>query len=409
VTGRRSTTASPPASGTQRPRVLRIITRLNVGGPATHVVLADRGLRARGWETLLVHGSVEPDEAEIDLEGVEVPRIRVTSLGRAIDPVGDGRTLVRLVSLIRRYRPDIIHTHLSKAGLLGRIAAMLASPAPRVHTFHGTIFGGYFGGRASQTFLTAERLLARRTDRIVALSRLQEQELLDHRVGTADRIRIVPLGLDLGRFGTTDRESARARLGIPNGIVMILAIGRLVPIKRLDRLVRAFSAVVEQHPEARLYIVGGGSERAPLERLVRAFGLESVVVFAGWSSDGPDWYAAADLVALTSDREGTPLALIEAAAAARAVVATDAGAVADIVIDGQTGFVVPLDRDDILEERLAMVVQDADLRRRLGESGPARATAWTADRLVDDLDRLYREVLTERGAPWTTRSSSRSP
>jgi glycosyltransferase involved in cell wall biosynthesis len=376
-----------------RPRVLRIITRLNVGGPATHVVLADRGLRERGWETLLVHGDVEPDEAEVDLTAAGVPMERVPSLVRSIRPATDARALASIAGIIRRYRPDIVHTHLSKAGLIGRLAAIATSRAPRVHTFHGTIFGGYFGGAASRAFLGIEQVLARRTTRLIALSSLQRAELLEHRVTSEDRIAIVPLGLDLDRFGTTDRATARARLGIPVGACVVLAIGRLVPIKRLDRLVRAFAAVAPRHPAARLYLVGDGSERPAIERLVGSFGLGDRVVLAGWSSSSPDWYAAADVVALTSEREGTPLALIEAAAASRPVVATEAGGVADVVADGVTGFVVPRDAGDRLAERLDALLGDGDLRARLGAAGPAHAAGFTAPRLVDDLDRLYRSLL----------------
>ena len=376
-------------------RILRIITRLNVGGPATHVVLADRGLRERGWETLLVHGRVESHEQEVPLEGLGIPMLRLPVLGRAVRAGDDARALRSLVRIVRRYRPDIVHTHLSKAGLVGRTAAMLVSPAARIHTFHGTVFGGYFPPSMTSAIVRAERFLAHRSARIIALSPRQQAELVAHRIAPVDRIRIVPLGLDLARFAGLDRHAARAALGIPLGATVVVSIGRLVPVKRLDRLITAFAAV-RHGIDARLYLVGDGSEREALDRQIDALGLASRVTLAGWRTDTPLWYAAADVVALTSDHEGTPLALIEAAAAARPVVATDAGGVADVVDDGVTGYVVPREDFAALVDRLERLVRDPNVRDRMAHGAPARASRYDAHRLVADLDELYREVLLEQ-------------
>ena len=387
---------SKRASGPVQPRVLRVITRLNVGGPATHVLVADRGLRERGWETLLVYGVVEPDEMEVPLGGVDLPMKQLSTLVRPISPVSDARALASLARIIRAYRPHVIHTHLSKAGLLGRGAAMFSSRAVRIHTFHGNVFEGYFGSRTSGMIQRTERFLGARTDRIVAISDRQHEELLKYRVAPDARIRVVPLGLDLGRFEGHDRAGARARLGIDDATVAVVAIGRLVPIKRIDRLIRAFSAAVAGAPEIRLYLVGDGSERSSLEELAASLGVADRVAFAGWSSDTPTWYAAADVVALTSDREGTPLALIEAAAAGRPVIASDVGGVADIVVDGETGLVFPPDDEDALAAALVRLARDPVLRLRLGSAAPTHARSYSAERLVDDLDSLYRQALLDR-------------
>ena len=388
--------AAGQAAGRGGPRILRVITRLNVGGPATHVLLADRGLRERGWQTLLLHGQVEPDEAEVDLTGIDLPLRRVPSLARPIRPLADARAFAAIVQAIREHRPQIIHSHLSKAGLIARSAGLATSSAARVHTFHGTVFGGYFGDRTSGAIVRAERFLGARSSRVIALSELQRAELVEHRIAPPDRIRIVPLGLDLGRFGGLDRDAARATLGEPADAFLVVAIGRLVPIKRIDRLVRAFGVLAERVPAARLAIVGDGAERPRLEAQVADLGLAGRVRFAGWQSDTPAWHAAADVVALSSDREGTPLTLIEAAAAGRPVVATAVGGVADVVDDGRTGFVVEPDDEASLAERLERLALDPNLRTRLGRAAPARADAFAAGRLVDDLDRLYREILAER-------------
>jgi glycosyltransferase involved in cell wall biosynthesis len=376
---------------------------MNIGGPATHVVVADSGLADLGWETLLLFGSTEPDEAEVDLQATTIPMERIPNLARPIRPIADMRATAAIARVIRRYRPDVIHTHLSKAGLLGRAAAMATSRAIRIHTFHGTVFGGYFGADASAAIIRAERFLGHHSAAIVALSNRQRDELIDHRVAPAARIQVVPLGLDLERFvpGRDDvaRMSARSSLGIPAEAVVVVSIGRLVPIKRLDRLIDAFALASVRAPAMLLYLVGDGSEREALRARVVAAGLADRVMFVGWSAASPDWYAASDVVALTSDREGTPLALIEAAAAGRPVVATDVGGVADVVVDGTTGFVVPASSIDALADSLAGLALDPGLRQRMGGEAPSHAATYSAERLVSDLDTLYREALTELRHP----------
>lgn len=376
------------------PRVLRVVTRMNVGGPATHVVVANQGLRAHGWETLLVFGTIESDEAEVDVDSLDLPFERVSSLKRAIDPAHDLRAAATLARIIRRFRPDVIHTHLSKAGLLGRAVAMASSRAVRIHTFHGTVFGGYFGSTASSAIVRAERFLGHHSHAVVALSKRQRDELAEYRIAPKARIHVVPLGLPLDRFtlarGADARRAARSALGIRPDAFMVLAIGRLVPIKRLDRLIDALALVAPAVPELRVDFVGGGSEREDLEKRISVAGLVDRVVFDGWSSDAPTWYAAADLVVLTSDREGTPLALIEAAAAGRPVVATDVGGVSDVVVDGRTGFVVAADDTPGFAERVVRLARDPQLRASMARDAPQRAARYDAARLVTDLDRLYR-------------------
>ena len=361
------------------PRVLRIITRMNVGGPATHAAVADRGLRGRGWETMLAFGGVEPDEAEVDIESLDIPVQRIPTLHRAIDPIADIRAAATVAGIVRRYRPDVIHTHLSKAGLLGRTVALATSRALRVHTFHGTVFGVYFGSTTSGAIVRTERFLGHHSHAVVALSDRQRQELE----------RFAPAQSDEAR------RTARIALGIPQDVVVVLAIGRLVPIKRLDCLIDAMALVAPVVPDVCVYFVGDGSERNDLEDRVAVAGLTDRMFFRGWSSDSPSWYAASDVVALTSDREGTPLALIEAAASGRPVVATDVGGVSNVVVDGQTGFVVSAADTSGLADRIIRLAHDSGLRATMGRDAPAHSALYDAARLVSDLDGLYRACLAE--------------
>lgn len=382
-----------------RPRVLRIITRMSVGGPSTHALLADRGLAERGWETLLVHGTVEPWEVEIDVAAAGIATRRIPSLQRSISPATDARAFAEIVRLVRRYRPHVIHTHLSKAGLLGRLAAMGVSRAPRVHTFHGTLFGGYFGPTATGGIVRLERFLGARTTRTIAISELQRIELLDYGVAPESRIVIVPLGLDIGRFAGADRAAERRALGIAPEALVVVAVGRLVPIKRLERLVSAIATIRAGIPAVRLYLVGDGDARPSIEAAVDAAGIRAITTFAGWTADSRPWFAAADVVALTSDREGTPLSLIEAAASGRPIVATAVGGVPDVVADGVSGFLVRPDDEAALADRLRRLLSDERLRHQMGKEGRGSVERFDARHLADRLDTLYRELLTGRTAP----------
>ena len=371
-----------------RGRILRVITRLAASGVATHVTIADRGLSERGWETLLLHGRLEPGEQEIDLPVPGVRTRRLRHLARPVDPLEDARAVVELARIIGEYRPTVIHTHHSKAGLVGRSAAILAG-VPRVHTFHGHVFEGYFGRRTSSAIVTTERLLARRTSQLIALSERQRADLVARGIAPQERIRIVPLGLDLDRFADGDRESSRAALAVDPAAYAIVMLGRLVPIKRIDRLLRVVAAVVGVRADARLYVVGDGSDRESLVDLAASLGITDRVEFRGWSGDPAAWYAAADVVALSSDNEGTPLTLIEAAAAGRPVVATAVGGVLDIVADETTGFVVDPSDEDAFARRLLELAADRGLRERMGRAAVPTAARFSASRLVDDLEDVY--------------------
>jgi glycosyltransferase involved in cell wall biosynthesis len=386
----------PTSGGTRPRRVLRVITRLVVSGPATHVVLADRGLAERGWQTLLVHGTVQPDEAEIDIDAAGIAHERVPSLMRPVRPAADARTFAALVGIIRRYRPDVIHTHQSKAGLLTRAAAMASSRAVRVHTFHGTVFDGYFSPRVSAAIIRAETFLAGHTDRLVALSDGLRDDLVARGIAPASRFTVIPLGVNLERFAAADRLESRRERGIPEHELAIVALGRFAPIKRLDRAIRVFATVHERRPETVLHLVGDGAIRSELQPLAASLGIADAVRFEGWSSDAAGWLAAADVVLQASDNEGTPLTLVEAGAAGRAVVATDVGGVRSVVIDGENGLLVPAGDEAALTDALARVTADGTLRAALGDGGRRLADRFGAGRLTDDLDALYRDLLRER-------------
>jgi glycosyltransferase involved in cell wall biosynthesis len=393
-------------------RVVRVITRLNVGGPARHVALLEAHLPARGYRSSLVHGALHTGEAEFPVQaGPGHDVVRIPSLGRAVRIGGDVVAWWRVLRVMFRVKPDVVHTHTAKAGALGRIAAFVynrtraaSGRAVVVHTFHGHVFHGYFGPWTSRLVQTFERGLARLTDRVVAITEGQRRDLVErYRIVPAARAVVVPLGLDLDPFAAADtssRASVRQALGFAPDDVVCAFVGRLVPIKHVDLLVHACARVFARHPNGRLLIVGDGECRAGLEALVRDRGLDARVRFVGWRTDLTNIYAAADVVALSSRNEGTPVALIEAMAAGRAVVATAVGGVPEVVEDGVTGRLVADDDEVALASAIDELFADAAARARLGAAArDSVLRRFGYARLVTEIDAIYRDALADvRGA-----------
>jgi glycosyltransferase involved in cell wall biosynthesis len=394
---------------TPRVKVVRIIARLNVGGPARHVVLLNAGLDALGYDTLLVYGSVAAGEASLEqmAESYAIRRVKIPELGPRISPLDDLRAFARLTALLFCETPDVIHTHTAKAGTLGRLAAVIFNMTRRpsrravvVHTFHGHVFEGYFHPAVNAGVRAVERTLAAMSDRIVAISPRQRADIVDRlRVTPAANTVTVPLGLDLDRLLRMPEHSPNLRetLRIPSEACVVGFVGRLVPIKAVDVLLRACAAAQRRQPALYLLVVGDGPLRADLEALATTLGIMPVVRFIGWTDDLPRVYATMDVCALSSINEGTPVALIEAMAAGRAVAATAVGGVPDVLADGKAGRLVPPGDTNALADALADLAGDAAERARLGHLGRAHvAERFAASRLVRDIDSLYREALDAR-------------
>ncbi len=389
----------------QATRVMRVIARLNVGGPAHHVSILAAGLDPQRYRTLLLAGRLGPGEGSFEhlaaRSGVDARR--VPALRPELSAASDARAVGALVRAMVRFRPQIVHTHTAKAGLVGRLAAHLAPiPTPIVvHTYHGHVLRGYFSERVSSALLVAERRLATWSDVLVGVSEATVAELVELGVAPRDRFRVIPLGLELDRFaavGPADRAGARAALGVPADARVVSYAGRFAPIKRLDVLVGAVALAARSEPRLVALLAGDGETRGEAERLARDLGVSAHFRFLGFRDDLPLIAAASDAAVLCSDNEGTPVALIEAAAAGLPSVATDVGGVADIVAPG-TGNLVAA--GDVPALAFAMLDITADLERSRAMGRQARRhvlTRFAAPRLVDDVDALYRDALAVRGA-----------
>lgn len=382
-------------------RLLRVIARLNIGGPAIQAISMTRLLEDRGYETTLVRGSEAPGEGSMDdlAEALRVRPVHVRSLQR--NPgFGDLRALAALIGIVTRQRPAIVHTHAAKAGTLGRLAAVLApgrSSRVIVHTFHGHSLRGYFSSRTQSIYLAIERFLAGRTDRLIAVSEEVRDDLVELGVAPAERFEVIPLGFDLSPFTVEEQERAqrgrrlRAELGIPEQARLVTLIARLVAIKRVDRFLRIASLLADRD-DVRFMIVGDGELRDELHASAPARALAGRLTWPGFRRDMPDVCFASDIVALTSENEGTPVSLIEAQAAATPVISTNVGGVASVVRSG--GLLVEPDDEQGFAKAIVRLLDDPEMAKRMAEAGREHVQrTFAQQRLLDDLDGLYRRLL----------------
>jgi len=367
-------------------RIVRIIARMNVGGPAWQVSVLTRRLIEPDFDSVLLVGDVGEGEADfIRLRAPGLPHVRIEGLGRSVRPWSDLVALLRLIKFLRRVKPDVVHTHTAKAGVLGRLAAVVARVPFRVHTFHGHLLHGYFSPLKTTLVIMAERTLARRTDVIAAVGAQVRDDLLAAGIGRADQYRVVPPGVAQPDF--VERAEARRALGLNEEQVAITFVGRLTTIKRPDRLVDAFRLIAERDSRATLIIVGDGELLEETRERARDLGRR--VRFLGWRSDLDLILAASDVAVLTSDNEGMPVTLIEASMAGVPCVTTDVGSAREVVDDGVTGFVARIDSTDIARV-LEVLVVDETQRREMGRQAAQRARErFGEERLAGDYAQIY--------------------
>jgi glycosyltransferase involved in cell wall biosynthesis len=390
--------------GEERIRVLRVIARMNMGGPAYHVSLLSGKLDPGRYDTLLVTGRVGPGEESLqELAERYGAQLRVLdSLGPELRPGPDLRALREIAGIVRGFRPHIVHTHTAKAGFVGRLAALAVRPRPIiVHTYHGHVLEGYFGPTKNALFRNLERTAGRVSDRLIGVSRATVDDLVRLKVAPATKFEAIPIGLELDAFARLNPEQGadfRAEIGATPQDVVATCVGRLVPIKRLEGAIAATAIARELGAPLKLVVVGDGECRDQLEALAADRQVSDAVSFVGYRRDLPAIMAGTDIALLSSDNEGTPVSLIEAAAGGRPAVATRVGGVADVVAE-DAGILVPPRDPKAMGEALARLAEDASMRRRMGERAAAHVLdRFTARHLLQNIDRLYRELLASRAS-----------
>jgi len=384
-------------------KIVRIIARLNVGGPAIHTILLTSGLNDERFSSMLISGVVDISEKDMSYLAEEkgVTPVIIPAMGRKINLFRDLAAFFEILRILKRERPDIVHTHTAKAGALGRLAAVVSGVPVRIHTFHGHIFENYFGKLQAGIFLFIERTLALFSTYIIVVSRAQKEDISKvYKIAPERKIMVVPLGLELDRLASINSHAGKFRgeLGVNEECVLIGIIGRLVPVKNhrmfLDVCKRLSDST--SGTDIRYVIIGGGDQRNFLETRAQELGIDKKVIFCGWKEEVADVYADLDIVVLTSLNEGTPVALIEALAAGKPVVSTDVGGVKDVVEEGINGYLVASGDTEAFAERLKELVADASKRAEFGRSGRLKVVReYSKARLVKDMEELYEMAVKE--------------
>ena len=371
-------------------KVMQIIARMNVGGPAVIVAELMRGLDKSQFEQILVTGYCDENEADyLDTVAKDIKATRIAGLGRSVSLIADLKAYFGLVSLIRKYKPDVIHTHTAKAGVLGRLASLLAGRgAVRVHTFHGHLLHGYFSSALTKLVILIEKFFAARTSVLIAIGSKVNEDLLAAGIGRAHKYRVFFPGLPAPKTGS--KAAAQSALGISSEVLYCTFVGRLTQIKRPDRLLDVAAECKRRGIDLRFLVAGEGELFESSKQ--RALKDQLNVTFFGWRSDIDQIFAASDIAILTSDNEGIPLTLIQAAQAGLPIVATNVGSISDIVINESTGYLTATTATE-MADAIEKLVRDPQLRQMMGAAGKAHAERYfSLDRMIKDHSDLYRSL-----------------
>lgn len=396
------------------PRILRIHNRIVIGGPTLNVLNLTKYL-APGYETMLVAGEKEDHEKDASAlaHAMNIEPVLVSEMGRSVSAKNDVAAYNRIKKLIKEFKPDIVHTHAAKPGLIGRLAAASCKVPVIVHTFHGHVFHSYFSKTKTRLIINTERYLATKANAIVAISEQQKKELaLDFKIAREKKFRIIPLGFELDRF-TLDQDEKRYRFRnefqVADNEIAIGITGRLVPVKNHEVFLKGLSHVLQNTgKKVRAFIVGDGETRQQLEAWAAAlnipytaagdnFDATKPLVFTSWRGDIDVINAGLDIVTLTSLNEGTPVSLIEAQASNKPIVSTRVGGIQDIVIENETALLSGIHDQQLFSDNLLQLVNNDELRNRMGSTGSDWVIKkFSAQRLANDMDHLYQALLRKK-------------
>ncbi len=391
------------------PRVLRIINRFNLGGPAYNVAYLTKYL-APEYETLLIGGEKEPDEDSslFIFNQLGLEPLVIEEMSRSINFLQDVKAYYRIKKIIKEFKPDIVHTHAAKAGALGRLAAYNCKVPVIIHTFHGHIFHSYFGKLKTNIYKNVERFLAKRSTAIIAISERQKQELCEeHKILPIEKTKVIPLGFDLSKFSddqVAKRKAFRETYQIEDEELCIVIIGRLAPVKNHPMFLKAIQYIKKNSTKKiRAVIVGDGNLRTELMQLCDSLGLDhcyypeeqkkATIIFTSWIQDVSYPLAGSEIVCLTSFNEGTPVSLIEAQAASKAIITTKVGGIENSV-SNKAAFLIDIKDENIFCEKLLLLCENAELREKMASFGKDFVfKQFNYTRLVEDVKLLYNSLL----------------
>ncbi|MFH0774105.1 MAG: glycosyltransferase family 4 protein [bacterium] len=378
-------------------KVVHVIARLNIGGPSIYAIILSSGLDKKRFSTTLICGAEGEKEGsmrdEAEKKGINL--IFISELGRELHPIKDIVTFLKLFWIIKKIKPDILHTHTAKAGTIGRLAAWLAGAGVIIHTFHGHVLHSYFSPAKTKLFILIEKLLARITDRIIVLTESQKREILEFGIGRPERFSVIPLGLNLDKFYDLEEKKGilRKELGLSLDTPLIGIVARLAQIKDHKTFFLSARLLLKKIAGVRFIVVGDGPLRSELEELTRELGIKEKVFFLGFREDLDVIYADLSLLVLSSQNEGLPTAIIEAQASCLPVVSTNVGGVSELIKDGETGYLVQAKNPEMLAEAMEKVLKDQNLAKKMGEAGKENSKKYGAERLIRDIEALYESLL----------------
>ncbi|HRG51560.1 MAG TPA: glycosyltransferase [Bacteroidia bacterium] len=391
-------------------RVLRIINRFNLGGPTYNVAYLSKYLSA-DFETLLVGGAKDDSEESSDfiVNNLGLKPIIIEEMQRSINLKKDWAAYLKLKKIIQEFKPDIVHTHASKAGTLGRLAASSCGVPLIVHTFHGHVFHSYFGKLKTTFYKNIERFLAKKSTAIIAISEKQKEELTSiHRICNPEKVVVIPLGFDLSKFQVNQeakRKAFRDRYRVSDDELVVSIIGRLVSVKNHALFLEGIKRVSEKTSQKiRAFIVGDGENRELIEAKAQSLGLafsdaahsssKTILTFTSWIKDIDIALAGSDIITLTSFNEGTPVSLIEAQAANKPIVSTNVGGIENVVLPGITALLCKNDDVDEFTEQLLKITESETTRDKMAQEGWKHVKEkFHFTRLVNDMELMYRKLL----------------
>jgi len=391
-------------------KVLHIITRFDKGGSAQNTYLSLLGLRKKNYQLSLVSGlslesemkdeeikAKEKDIQILESEGIEFTQC--PSLLRRINIIRDLKAFFDIWRIIKKYNPLIVHTHSSKAGLMGRLAAKLAGTPIIVHTPHGHVFFGYFGPFKTKLFIIFEKLASRITDKIVALTNREKKDHILFKIAEEDKFSVIYSGIELNilkESSSEEKQNLKKELGIPENSLIVGTAGRLVPVKGPEFLVKASKYIISKYPDTYFMFTGDGPLEQDLKRKALEMGISDNIIFLGWRDDVAKIISIYDIFVLPSLNEGMGRVLVEAMALGKSIVATNVGGIPDLVIHGKNGFLVPPKNPKELAKYIQVLLEDKDKREKMGLAGKEMAYNFTSERMVEKIANLYKKLLTQK-------------
>lgn len=383
-------------------KIIRIIARLNIGGPAIHTCLLTKHFNNSEYDSLLINGELSDGEGDMSylLGDGTVFHKHIASLQREISPIADLKSIIELYKLFKKEKPDIVHTHTAKAGMVGRLAAFLARVPVRIHTYHGHVFSGYFTPLKTKMFIMIERFLALISTKIIVISEKQKSEICNkYKISPREKVAIIRLGFDMENYDSLEKYKNywRKKFNIPNNAPIVGIIGRLTAIKNHKLFLQIANEIYNKINNVHFLIIGDGELKNELKNEINELSLKPNIHFTGWITDIPLLYSDIDILLLTSLNEGTPVAIIEAMHYGIPAVSTNVGGVSDLIKNGENGFVVNSFNPEDFSPVILKLLDNPKLRRKIGNAGQSFIKEkFSAKRLISDLDQLYRQLLIKR-------------